>query len=216
MTRTEMLATLAAVAFAIGAALPAAGADSDAEFVKMAANAGMMEVELGKQASAKGEHADVRAFGKKMIDDHTKAANELKQVAKGEGLAVPETMDAKHQETVDELSAKKGADFDEEYIDDMVDGHEHVVEAFRDQAAEGKTAIDKWAAKTLPTLEDHLAQASAIDAKLEAADDRADADADADADRDDDDRGTPPVGAPGPRQEPGGLRESLPGTVLPD
>jgi putative membrane protein len=202
MMRIGTVSMLAA-SVAIGVAAPAAAAESDAEFVKLAADAGMLEVELGKHASAHGASADVRAFGKKMVEDHTKAANELKTVAAKEGLAVPAEMSGDHRKEVADLSAKRGTEFDEDYIDDMVEGHEHVVEAFRAQAKEGKTAIDLWAAKTLPTLEGHLAQAKAIDQKLEDEDDRAEV------------RDTPPVGTEGPRQEPGPMRERLPGTVLP-
>ena len=205
MTRTGTVSMLAA-SLAIGTALPALAADSDADFVKMAASAGMMEVELGKHAAAHAENSDVRAFGKKMAADHSKAGDELETVAKSEGIAVPAEMSADHKKEIEELATKRGAEFDEEYMDEMVDGHEHVVDAFRAQAKEGKTPIDLWAAKTLPTLEGHLAQAKSIDGKLEAADDRAEQ-------RD----ATPPVSAPGPRgaEPPGPLREKLPGTVLP-
>jgi putative membrane protein len=199
--------SLVAASFGFAVALPVYAADSDAEFVKKAASAGMMEVELGKHAQAHAEHADVRAFGKRMVDDHTKAGRELEQVAKSEGIAVPKAMSDHDREETEELGAKRGADFDDDYMDDMVDGHEHVIEAFREQAAEGKTAIDLYAKKTLPTLEAHLAQAKVVKAKVD------------DMDDDDDDaasrpRDLPPVGTQ-PRGEPGGMKESLPGTQMP-
>ena len=206
MTRPATVSLLAA-SFGLAVALPAYAADSDAEFVKKAASAGMMEVELGKHAQAHAENADVRAFGKRMVDDHSKAGRELEQVAKSEGIAVPKTLSEDDRKEVEELGAKRGAEFDDDYMDDMVDGHEHVIDAFREQAAEGKTAIDLFAKKTLPTLEAHLAQAKAVKQKVD------------DLDDDDDDaasrpRDLPAVGSQ-PRGEPGALKESLPGTQLP-
>jgi putative membrane protein len=197
--------SLIAVSFGL-AALPARAADSDADFVKMAASAGMMEVELGKHASAHAENSDVRAFGKRMADDHSAAGRELEKVAASQGLAVPKQMTDDNRKEVEDLSTKRGKEFDEKYMDDMVDGHEHVVEAFREQAAEGKTAVDRFAAKTLPTLEAHLAQAKAIDKKLEDVDDDANASTRP--------RDIPPVGT-GPRGDTAPMKETLPGTQLP-
>ena len=193
--------SLIALSFGL-AALPVRAADSDADFVKMAASAGMMEVELGKHAAAHAENSDVRAFGKRMAEDHGAAGRELEKVAASQGLAVPKQMTDHNRKEVEDLSTKRGKEFDEKYMGDMVDGHEHVVEAFREQAAEGKTAVDRFAAKTLPTLESHLAQAKAIDAKLD--------DTASTRPRED----IPPVGT-GPRAEPGALKETLPGTQLP-
>ena len=126
MKRSTTVSLLAA-SFGFAVSLPAAAADSDAEFVKKAASAGMMEVALGKHAQTHGEHPDVRAFGKRMVDDHTKAARELEQVAMGEGIAVPKAMSEHDREETDELVAKRGAEFDDDYMDDMVDGHEEVM-----------------------------------------------------------------------------------------
>jgi putative membrane protein len=150
---TVAAASLAAPAFAV---------DSDAEFVKKAANAGMMEVELGRYASQHASSPNVREFGQTMVSDHGKANESLKAVAKKENLAVPAAMDQEHRDKVDELTKLKGREFDEAYMDAMVKGHEDVVDAFKEQGKEPKTEIDRWAAKTLPTLESHLTHAKTI------------------------------------------------------
>jgi putative membrane protein len=167
MTRIGTVSLLAATVALGAAAIPASAVDSDADFVKKAAAAGMTEVELGKHAAAHAASQDVRAFGKQMAADHAKADTELKAVAKSQGLAVPSQLPADKRKDVDALAKMTGAEFDKAYMDDMVSDHEDVVDAFREQAKEGKTAVDKWAAKTLPTLESHLAHAKPIDQKLE-------------------------------------------------
>jgi putative membrane protein len=154
-----VLSTLAAAS--LGAA-PALAVDSDAEFVKKAANAGMMEVELGRYASQHASSPNVREFGETMVSDHDKANQSLKDVAKKQNLAVPTAMDEEHRDKVAELTKLKGREFDEAYMDAMVKGHEDVVDAFKEQGEESKTEIDRWAAKTLPTLESHLTHARTI------------------------------------------------------
>jgi putative membrane protein len=162
------LAGLSASALlALGA--PAWGAPDDADFVKAAANAGMMEVELGKHAAQHGADAQVRAFGERMVTDHGKANQELKGVAQRAGLAVPSQMDEEHRDKLQKLSKLRGAEFDKAYMDEMVKGHEHVIEAFEDQAKEPTSELDHWAAKTLPTLQAHLQQAEKVAESVEGA-----------------------------------------------
>ncbi len=59
--------------------------DEDTEFMNEAASGGMMEVELGQLAANKAVSADVKKFAKMMVDDHTKANNELKSLADSKG-----------------------------------------------------------------------------------------------------------------------------------
>jgi putative membrane protein len=159
--------TLLVVPLALASAGVAWAADTDAAFVEKAANGGMLEVELGKHASQHATDPGVRAFGQRMVSDHSKANAELAAIAKRQGLTVPSQMDAKHRETLEELSAKRGAEFDQAYMDLMVDDHGHVVDAFREQAKEAKTEVDRFAARTLPTIESHLMQAKTIEDGLE-------------------------------------------------
>jgi putative membrane protein len=146
---------------------PAWGATDDADFVKTAANAGMMEVELGRHAAQHAADPEVRAFGERMVADHGKANQELKDVAKRAGLTVPGQMDSEHRDKAQKLSKLRGAEFDKAYMDEMVKGHEHVVGAFEEQAKDSQTEVDRWAAKTLPTLQAHLKQAEKVAERVE-------------------------------------------------
>ena len=61
----------------------------DNKFVKDAAMGGMAEVELGKLATQKGSSDAVKQFGQKMVDDHTKANDQLKEIASKENISTP-------------------------------------------------------------------------------------------------------------------------------
>ena len=142
-------------------------ATSDADFVEDAAIGGMSEVELGKLASTKATSADVKAFGQMMVTDHTKANDELKALAAKKSWKLPAEVDSSHKSTADDLKSRTGADFDKEYVEEMVDDHETDVKAFEDKA---KNATDPdlkaFAEKTLPTLRKHLDAIKAIQAKM--------------------------------------------------
>ena len=129
----------------------------DHHFVTEAASGGMAEVELGKLASEKATSPEVKKFGERMADDHGKANDELKTLAQNKSITLPNALDAKHKATVDRLSKLTGEAFDRAYMQEMLKDHKTDVAAFRTESKSGKDAdIKAWAAKTLPTLEEHL------------------------------------------------------------
>jgi putative membrane protein len=92
-----------------------------------------------------------------MVGDHTKANAELKALAQRKGLTLPTELDAKHKQTRDTLAALSGAAFDRAYMDAMRKDHHQAVSDFRQQSMSGTDAeIKGWAAKTLPTLQEHM------------------------------------------------------------
>lgn len=130
---------------------------SDAEWAVKAADGGMLEVQLGKLAAANASSSKVKEFAKMMVDDHTKANEELMAAAKAKNISLPAAISEKCQKKYDELSAKKGAEFDKAYIDFMVDDHGEDVDHFKKEAENGNDAdLKKWAAEKLPVLQHHL------------------------------------------------------------
>lgn len=135
-------------------------ATADHHFVMDTAMDGMAEVELGKLAEQKAESSDVKQFAQRMVDDHSKANDELKSLASSKNITLPTAIDAKHKATHDRLEKLSGAAFDRAYMQAMLSGHQDAVKAFRQESTSGKDAdIKAFAAKTLPTLEDHLKEA---------------------------------------------------------
>jgi putative membrane protein len=130
---------------------------ADQHFVMEAANGGMAEVELGKLAADKASSDEVKKFGQRMVDDHGKANDELKKLAENKNITLPTAPDAKHKATIDRLSKLSGEAFDRAYMQEMLKDHRKDVSEFRTESKSGKDAdVKAWAAKTLPTLEEHL------------------------------------------------------------
>jgi putative membrane protein len=148
----------------------AAAQSADQSFAREAAMGGMAEIELGNLAKEKASNADVKQFGERMATDHGKANDELKQWAQQKKVTLPEAIDAKHIATRDRLAKLSGDAFDKAYMRDMVTDHQHDVAAFKREAASGQDPdLKAWAAKTLPTLQDHLKVAQETAAKVGAA-----------------------------------------------
>lgn len=128
-----------------------------AEFAVTAASSGMFEVEAGKLAQQKGSSADVKNFGKKMVEDHSKANEELKALAAKKNITLPTTMSSEHQEKMDKLSGLSGAEFDKEYMSLMDDAHDKDVKLFKDVAEDNDVdpEIKAFASKNLPALQMH-------------------------------------------------------------
>ena len=141
--------------------------NEDKEFVTKAGMGGLAEVQMGSLALQKAANADVKAFGQRMVTDHSKANAELAQFATAKGLALATELDADHKAAFEHLSSLSGAEFDKAYMQHMVEDHEKDVAEF-DKASTSATDTDlkAWAGKTLPTLKEHLEQAKTTARKV--------------------------------------------------
>ena len=136
---------------------------SDKEFVMRAAQGGMTEVELGKQASEKASSSEVKDFGSRMVKDHTQANDELKSLAEKKGITLSSSLDARHQGMVDKLGKLSGSAFDKAYVSNQVRAHEMTVKLFKEEAQSGQDPdLKAFASRTLPTLEDHCSSITGI------------------------------------------------------
>ena len=140
---------------------------SDRKFVMEALKDGMAEVELGKLASERAASDAVKQFGKRMADDHSKAGSELMKVAQDKGLTPPTEVDSKHARLRDKLAKLSGSAFDRAYVDEMVKDHRQDVKEFQREADKAKDPdVKAFAAKTLPTLQEHLKQVEDLHAQV--------------------------------------------------
>src|ERR1041385_5450327 len=122
-----------------------------------------MEVELGRVAASQGTSDAVKQFGQRMVDDHSKANQELMNLAQGKGITLPTTLDEKHQKELTKFSSMTGAEFDREYTKMMVSDHRKDVSEFEKESSRGMDAdLKEFATKTLPTLQEHLKLAEAL------------------------------------------------------
>lgn len=133
---------------------------ADQNFAKKAAQNGMAEVKLGQLAEERGSNPAVKNFARRMVQDHSKANNELKSATSKESIPLPNELDKSDQATYDRLSKLSGDAFDRAYARDMVKDHSKDVSEFQKEAKNGRDdAVKNFAAQTLPTLQNQLDQA---------------------------------------------------------
>lgn len=135
----------------------------DQKFLMDAAMSGMREVALGRMAAQLGASDVVKQFGRTMVDHHTKANTELMSLASSKGVTLPTELEDKHRSDMSKLQAMKGADFDTGFAKMMLKDHEKAVDLFEKESTKGGDAdLKAFAAKTLPTLQEHLNSARAL------------------------------------------------------
>lgn len=110
------------------------------EFINQIAIAGLTEVQLGEMASKQASSPDVKAFGQMMVKDHSQANKELARVASQLNVQLPTDLDEKHNSLKTKLSNLQGAEFDREYMDAMVEGHQEVASQLRAHAGNRMTS----------------------------------------------------------------------------
>lgn len=129
----------------------------DFAFAIRAAREGMAEVQLGKLAGQKASDPEVKAFGQKMVEDHTNANDKLTAIAQKQGITLPSAMDPNGQSVYKKLQKLSGPQFDRTYMKAMVKDHAQDIKEFQKEANKGKDPqIKSFAADTLPTLQAHL------------------------------------------------------------
>lgn len=133
----------------------------DRKFMMTAAMGGMAEVEMARLALERAASDNVKQYAQHMLDDHTRANEELKQIASSKGVALPTTLDAKHMSLMSKLRGMSGAEFDRLYMKEAgVKDHTDMEKLFQREASRGMDADAKsFAAKTLPTVREHLQMA---------------------------------------------------------
>ncbi len=137
---------------------------SDKQFLERAVMRGLTQIELGKLAVQKASSPDLKMFGQKMMDDRTKLNTRLARLAGKEGLAVPGSLDGKHQARVDKLAKLSGEEFDKAYVKDQLNGQNRDAQAFLRESQEGEdAAIKAFALKVLPDVQKHYDTLKSLD-----------------------------------------------------
>jgi len=144
---------------------PAPLTEAEQKFMEKAAFGGLAEVALGQQVSLKAKDADVKGFADKMVTDHGKANDELKELASNKKVTLPREPDHEQQAAAKKVMSAKN--IDKAYMEDMVKDHDKDVKEFEN---ESKSATDPdlkaWIDKTLPVLKEHQKMAHDINSKL--------------------------------------------------
>lgn len=138
----------------IGLAAPSFAADE--AFYQSAARGGLAEIALGELASSKGSTAGVKAFGRRMAEEHRAANLKLSVAAAKSGVTLPTDLAAQDTAARDKLQSLSGKAFDLAYLESQVQAHTETIGLLEKQIASGTDPAAKaWASEMLPTVKRH-------------------------------------------------------------
>jgi putative membrane protein len=143
-----------------GAALTA----EESKFISEALYANATEVGLGQLALARSSNPMVRAFAKRMINDHSTLDRETLAVARYYDLPTRTGIDRTQYA---QLARLHGEQFDNAYVRMMVQNHENDVKEFEHMANTATSPrVRNLAASALPVLQSHLSEIQSIAQRL--------------------------------------------------
>ncbi len=146
----------------------AAIAGSARDYLRVALQVELMEVESARLALDKASRDDVKAFARLMLADHVKATERLREAASRNSLATPAArLDAANQAKLEALGEMSGEEFDRHYVETRVSVHADALALHRTYAATGEGPVLKAAAAEIERMvERHLAIARNLMANL--------------------------------------------------
>ena len=140
-----------------GETAPNSLSSQDKNFVMQAGQIGMLEVQLGRLAVQRGSSAGVKQYGQEMVEEHTRANQELMQLVMQKGVKLPTEMSTQNKALMDRLSGLSGTSFDSAYKQAMIESHNQAIALFQAQSQQGQDPeLKAWATQKLPNLQAHL------------------------------------------------------------
>jgi putative membrane protein len=131
-------------------------------FLEEAAISGMVEVEMGKIGEQKASLKSIKDFAAMIVKDHTDINEQLKALAVAKGFNLPAELSYLKKEHLKDLQRAMGRDFDNYYINMMVEDHISDISLFEGAAKSPDTALSAFAVKVLPVLQKHYKESREI------------------------------------------------------
>jgi putative membrane protein len=164
--KLAVVSALMAATAGIASAADTGLAPADRDFLNKAAQGGLMEVAAGKLAAQHGMDPAVKAFGEKMVSEHSANNDMLKSLANSKQTPLADSVSAEEHAALGKLEGLNGTEFDKAYSQMMVKDHVADISEFEKEVAKKGADADvkAYAEQTLPTLRHHLMLANRLSA----------------------------------------------------
>jgi len=135
----------------------------DREFMIGAAQSNINEIASGQIAVKKANSAAIRDYAQKMIQEHTKANQELADIAQSKGISLPSEGDSSNKTVISNLEKLSGSEFDRDYMKSQVDAHKKTASLISMYQSSGSDReMMSYATKNLPVVQIHLKMAQSM------------------------------------------------------
>jgi putative membrane protein len=139
---------------------------ADQQFITQAEKDNIKERDLGRVVVEKSGNKDVKAYAQMLIDDHTKALDDIVSLMKSKGMNQPAGLPEVQHEALARLNGISGPTFDREFIQVMIADHKKAVSNFEhEQTAADDAAVRDYAGRILPVVQKHLQKAEDLQSR---------------------------------------------------
>jgi putative membrane protein len=143
--------------------------DEDRLFAREIAIGGRAEVEDSRLAMDKISASAPRKFAERMVQDHSKANDQLASLAKADDIALPDSLDPETRAMNQRLRDLSGTAFEQAYVDGQIADHQKTAQLLEWEIDSGKNPqLKQFAVENLPAVFQHLQMAQDLKAQLTA------------------------------------------------
>lgn len=138
---------------------------TDQDFINKAFQSNQNEIELSRLAAQKASSSDVKQYAQQLVDDHTKANDQLRQIAQSKGINIPSS--SSQGADINRFQNLSGANFDRQYIQNQVQAHKKAITMYRNEANNGQDPdLKSFASTQLSNLQQHETMANDLHSKV--------------------------------------------------
>jgi putative membrane protein len=130
------------------------------EFIQQSVQSQLLQLKAGRLGAEKAQNPALTQLARNLVQDHTKASQELRRLAERKGVHVASDLNARHQEKIDELAEASDEAFDLAFARFIHKAHANDIRKFELMAAQtSDPEVQQFARTTLPMLRKHLLMA---------------------------------------------------------
>ena len=127
------------------------------EFVTQAARATMLDIAAATRVEQKIQDPSYKAYALQVLGDDSKMEADLKSMAQGAGLTIPDGLDQARELVLKDLRSSDGAQLEQKFRSSQIGGIHQSIEIFHNFGRSGRDAkLKSWAQSVWPTLQNHL------------------------------------------------------------
>ena len=133
------------------------------DWIKHAMSGNQFEIQLGQLVSQKAQDPQVKQFAQRLVQDHQKAADQLRQVAQQMNVQASDDLMPAHQAKLQEFQQKDAKQLELAFIFDQVGHHTKDVLEYQFVAQNAQSPqLKQFAQQAVPHLRQHLQAAISI------------------------------------------------------
>ena len=131
-------------------------AQEDAQLMRQVVQANLAEIAAGKLALSRTKSSAVRAYARRMVNEHAMLQREASELKSVHGTPLPASAERGQQAELRQLEALSGEAFERAYLDQSVKRHDAVLPLLERIAARtADPVLEAYAERSMPHLRRH-------------------------------------------------------------